>query len=360
MKILLVNKFLYPKGGSETYLLSLGRALSEKGEALTWEDLAPFAGEDVGSGLYIYHFPIDEQYLLSVSDGKVTGTPQRVVLIRVDENGVFRSGAGYSIDIRTQDVNTFLVDPFSSALLTVQRGTESYAACPLLLHSLTWSDAAHGWLAADGIPTESEIRERLDEIPTVPLSRLFHLHYGDGATPLGSLRVYNEAPELIRSGWPGSTARNWLAPGTYYCAVDVAAPQGRYIKEADGYEQSSYRCVFRLLVPEDTPAPFTPAAVKGLAKAELHVTWKSYPLTDADGLAKLEGWLRAAVPAEDGKDSRFEEVVLYLMLGDGSSISLCPAEDGGNFVFSNGTYYRIPVDSTEIFRLFGSTPLWSE
>ena len=31
MKILLVNKFLYPKGGAETYVIKLGKFLKEKG-----------------------------------------------------------------------------------------------------------------------------------------------------------------------------------------------------------------------------------------------------------------------------------------------------------------------------------------
>ena len=31
MRVLLVNKFLYPKGGSETYVFKLGEMLAEKG-----------------------------------------------------------------------------------------------------------------------------------------------------------------------------------------------------------------------------------------------------------------------------------------------------------------------------------------
>lgn len=30
MKILMINKFLYPKGGAETYTLSLGQILEKK------------------------------------------------------------------------------------------------------------------------------------------------------------------------------------------------------------------------------------------------------------------------------------------------------------------------------------------
>ena len=36
MKILLVNKFLYPKGGSETYVLKLGEVLTAKGHKVEY------------------------------------------------------------------------------------------------------------------------------------------------------------------------------------------------------------------------------------------------------------------------------------------------------------------------------------
>ena len=36
MKILLVNKFLYPKGGSETYMFNLGNILSSKGHSVEY------------------------------------------------------------------------------------------------------------------------------------------------------------------------------------------------------------------------------------------------------------------------------------------------------------------------------------
>ena len=35
MRVLLVNKFLYPKGGSETYVFKLGEMLAEKGVAVS-------------------------------------------------------------------------------------------------------------------------------------------------------------------------------------------------------------------------------------------------------------------------------------------------------------------------------------
>ena len=86
-------------------------SLSEKGMALTWEDLRPFEGEDIGSGLYVYRYPIDDAYCLQVSDGKLDGAPIRALLVAADENGIFRAAPGLSVDIRTEDVSAFLSRP---------------------------------------------------------------------------------------------------------------------------------------------------------------------------------------------------------------------------------------------------------
>lgn len=36
MKVLLVNKFLYPKGGSETYVFEVGKALQNQGCSVSY------------------------------------------------------------------------------------------------------------------------------------------------------------------------------------------------------------------------------------------------------------------------------------------------------------------------------------
>ena len=36
MKVLLVNKFLYPKGGAETYVFKLGEALKDNGHEVEY------------------------------------------------------------------------------------------------------------------------------------------------------------------------------------------------------------------------------------------------------------------------------------------------------------------------------------
>ena len=75
-------------------------ALSQKGEALVWEDLTGFENEDIGSGLYICQYRIDPAWYLQVSDGKQTGSPMRVELVS--------TLTGASVDIRTENVAAFI------------------------------------------------------------------------------------------------------------------------------------------------------------------------------------------------------------------------------------------------------------
>lgn len=42
------------------------RELAEKGEELTWSDFEDYPYEDIGSGLYIYRYEIDESYYLLI------------------------------------------------------------------------------------------------------------------------------------------------------------------------------------------------------------------------------------------------------------------------------------------------------
>ena len=52
MKVLLVNKFLYPKGGSETYVFKLGKTLSDNGHPVEYfglENEKTIVGNSVGA-----------------------------------------------------------------------------------------------------------------------------------------------------------------------------------------------------------------------------------------------------------------------------------------------------------------------
>ena len=202
------------------------RALARKGEALTWEDLLDYDGEDVGSGLYIYHFPIDEEYCLSVSGYKRTGAPQKVLLLRVDENGVMRSGVGFSVDIRTDDLEAFLSRP-RGPFLTVTSDGESYAAVPHLVNARVWADEAKGWRYGDGVPIQ-KLLERPEQIPTLTLADDFALSFGGGATRKSTLLLLgdNLVPLADDGGYPGDSALNWLAPARITAASRSTARLG--------------------------------------------------------------------------------------------------------------------------------------
>ena len=53
MKILMVNKFLYPNGGSETYIFKLGEQLQKKGHEVQYFGME-HAGRIVGNRLECY------------------------------------------------------------------------------------------------------------------------------------------------------------------------------------------------------------------------------------------------------------------------------------------------------------------
>ena len=47
--------------------------LAAKGDALTWDDLAKYKNRDIGSGLYVYSFTIDDRFSLNVSSSEEWG-----------------------------------------------------------------------------------------------------------------------------------------------------------------------------------------------------------------------------------------------------------------------------------------------
>ena len=77
------------------------RALSEKGEALTWGDLEGFACTETGSGLYIRIFEVAGGYTLSVGGGSPKAEEQPLY-------AYFSAGAAPYIDLRTGDLEAFL------------------------------------------------------------------------------------------------------------------------------------------------------------------------------------------------------------------------------------------------------------
>jgi len=74
--------------------------LSAKGDALTWEDFSAYACTDVGSGLYLCVYEIDEVFYLMIGDGKTSGTPMFIRLC-------VRGSDAYA-DVTQDDVVSFI------------------------------------------------------------------------------------------------------------------------------------------------------------------------------------------------------------------------------------------------------------
>lgn len=77
--------------------------LSERGEKLTWGDLKSFKhGEDIGSGLYIVVYKIDDQYELMVGGGAPIEEEHPAYAYLINKKTEQR------IDIMKENPNSFL------------------------------------------------------------------------------------------------------------------------------------------------------------------------------------------------------------------------------------------------------------
>ena len=326
-------------------------ALADKGLALTWSDLLAFEGEEIGSGQLIWRFPINDSFCLEAYDGELDGPPERVLLLIADENGEFRPGPGLYIDILTQDVYAYLSGAHTRSI-TVTSGGVTIEPALFLLYEQMWTES--GWLFADGLPLEAAVSEP-DKLPELTLADDFQLHF-DGYARKSGLQLYDGQLRLLRDNWYGDTAVNWLAPGSYYGVIEVFGPTGRYIASEGASEESVYRAVFRLNVTSVGAEPYTPETVaekaSGLIEARLRINDKEVVLTDADSLAKLEGWLKYAEFMPSGAGCPFGSI-LTLTYADGSKVSCCPAEDSCGTVFANGAFYRYAHDNEDFWALFG-------
>lgn len=91
----------------KTLTLEKVKKLAEKGEDLSWNDFEQYDHEDVGSGLHIYRYDIDENYCLFIGGGSTQETPMYVQLVyRTNAEESFDTGA--YIDIRTESIDNFI------------------------------------------------------------------------------------------------------------------------------------------------------------------------------------------------------------------------------------------------------------
>ena len=89
-------------GRKDGNLLTLDRVveLSSKGEDLTWSDFEQYESKDVGSGLYIYFYDIDDTFGLWIG-GVPSDKPMYMRLAT-------KTDMDNAIDIRTGDVKAFI------------------------------------------------------------------------------------------------------------------------------------------------------------------------------------------------------------------------------------------------------------
>ena len=65
--------------------------------------------EDIGSGLYIYHYNIDENYCLMIGGGDIQSAPMYIRLVSKPNDSQFIDDGKY-IDIRTENIDDFIND----------------------------------------------------------------------------------------------------------------------------------------------------------------------------------------------------------------------------------------------------------
>ena len=89
------------KTGQSTKLtLEIIKNLSKKGEELSWEDFQTYDSKDLGSGLYIKLYPINDKYKLLIGGGSLKQTPMYINLTN-------KNSEKY-IDIRHDDISKFI------------------------------------------------------------------------------------------------------------------------------------------------------------------------------------------------------------------------------------------------------------
>lgn len=75
--------------------------LSQKGEELTWSDFEQYQGREIGSGLYIMQYEIDELFEVLIGGVSYNVKPMYIYLQVNNEADDF-------IDIRTENVSAFI------------------------------------------------------------------------------------------------------------------------------------------------------------------------------------------------------------------------------------------------------------
>ena len=126
--------------------------LAKKGNDLDWADFKDYNGRDIGSGLYIWEYKLEDGYVLNVGGGDVMKKPIYILLSHDDEKG---------IDIRTDDVKEYIAasgtpvatgnEEVKSVMLTTESGYEGcYVHLDLMSGTFTMSGSMHQNFAVFG------------------------------------------------------------------------------------------------------------------------------------------------------------------------------------------------------------------
>jgi len=75
--------------------------LSKKGNELSWDDFGKYDSIDIGSGLYIRRYDIDENYYLLIGGSSIDEKPWYIYLIKANNSDNY-------IDIRIDNIDDFI------------------------------------------------------------------------------------------------------------------------------------------------------------------------------------------------------------------------------------------------------------
>lgn len=216
-------------------VLTLDRVteLAQKGEGLTWSDFSPYDGVDLGSGLHILKYEIDEHFVLYLSGGSLETPPAAVTLLS-------RADPDRRLDLRTaqpEDLAAFLAE--GSCLkappdLTVLCGADSVQA---LEGGFSWrfrtGDGTETCLTADALhPLQA--REETPTLSILPSAQ-------SARDPLAASLSFAVAPdEVTVCCWSGDC---WDNPA----AESEALPVTRWEPEDSPF----YAPVFTLTLKDE-------------------------------------------------------------------------------------------------------------
>jgi hypothetical protein len=83
--------------------LEIVKELSKKGNQLSRKDFNNYEGTEIGSGLYIMEYPVDNKYAVLIGSEQFNGTPVYILLVRKNDKQ-YEKG----IDIRYEDVDKYI------------------------------------------------------------------------------------------------------------------------------------------------------------------------------------------------------------------------------------------------------------